>query len=401
MAPHETEPLLENDRSKLMISSSTSSVGAKKRTVCSNLFQGPRRTAIGAAVLVLLLSGVLVSLIWKSPGGESGGSSITPPINSGLVQVSSDGDYIVHYEQHFTRNTTFAELAQLMLPPWYEASLMAINDVLQPATMDPSTVQKARKVLLTTRDLLDVFSPVFPTQSIWKSVRTLFKDGYEIVGYYQDLDHAHIDYSPALLEQRQDDVATWKEEFASYISRHDIAVFLIDDITSGCYDHKESHLFWGEMDGNLPCGRDPAAQSLEKLAGVQLRNSLDYLRTSLQYDTVLGEVEEETFHNFRKEVRSFMDEYDLFGFVLLPDDGGITTPVLTLLKETRDRLGEINDNWTAYHHYVEGNEQETEQKVLEGEIDDGWDKFVAWAAAVDLVGVIQSLLDEFDSATGL
>lgn len=399
MPPQEIDPLLVKDRSTLMVSSSTSSVGARNKNKCLRVFRDPKGTTLAATLLVFLLSGVLVSLIFKSEGGASSEStpSVPQPIESGLVEVSSDGDYIVHYQERLTRNTTFAELAQLMLPPWCEASLMAINDGLQPDTMDPTNVQKARKVLLTTRDLLDVFSPVYPTKSIWSKVRALYKDGYEKVGYYQDLDHAHIDYSPDLWEQRHDDVMLWKATFASYASKHDVLGFLSGDVTDGCYDHKESHLFWGEMDGKLPCGYAPATPSLQSLASVQLHNALNYLQTIVQYDTVLGEVEEETFHNFRKELRSFLDEYDLFGFVLLPNAGDYAKPALDLLKEARQSLGDINDKWTAYHHYVKRNEQETEQMALEEEIVEGWDKFVQWVASVDLAGAIQSLLDGFDA----
>jgi hypothetical protein len=394
MAPQEIDPLLLKDRSSLMVSSSTSSVGANKKNKYLVFLQSRKGTTIAATVLVFLLSGVLVALLFKSHGGFSG--PVPEPIESGLVEISSDGSYIVHYQESLTRNTTFAELAQLMLPPWYEASLMAINDVLEPDTMDPSNVQKARKVLLTTRDLLDVFSPVYPTHSKWHKVRTMYKDGYKKVGYYQDLDHAHIDYSPELWAQRHDAVIVWKAKFSSYVSRHDVLGFLNNDVTGGCYDHKESHLFWGEMDGKLPCGNEAATPSLQSLATVQLHNSLDYLATILQYDTVVGEVEEETFHNFRKEIRSFMDEYDLFGFVLLPNAEDGATQVLSLLKEARQRLGDINDNWTAYHHYMISGKHKSEKKMLKKQINDGWDQFVEWVAMVDLTSAIQSLLDEFD-----
>ena len=96
---------------------------------------------------------------------------------------------------------TFAELASFALLPWYEASRVAvISDGAWAASIGPETVAPIRKVLLIARDMLDVFSPVFPDQdkghrylakagnnndrdrSLWKELRTLYRRGYEEMG---------------------------------------------------------------------------------------------------------------------------------------------------------------------------------------------------------------------------
>jgi hypothetical protein len=357
------------------------------------------------------------------------------PDDQDLVQISSTGVYSVNYYKHNStttpmtptatttsrsstttitpstlgggdnsdnRNTNhrmFAELALMMLPPWYTASRMAMNNALQDSKMDPANVKQARQVLLTTRDLLDVFSPVYPTNSLWKTVRTLYKDGYELVGYFQDLDHAHVLYDEELWNERKHDVLQWKSDFEYFDARHDIHTFLRDNVDMvGCYDHAESHLFWGELDGSLPCGNDVATASLQKLASVQLHNALDLLQQSMTFDSVLDVSKQEIFHDFRKEIRSFLDECDLFEFVLLPtyQNDKMIKQSLKTLTMAHKLLGKVNDDWTAYDLYVQRNEHLEKQKQLANEISTGWDDFKAWSISSDLQGSIQYLLDEMN-----
>jgi len=332
------------------------------------------------------------------------------PDDKNLVEVSPKGVYSVRYVTDTGKsingtlgssgpNRIFAELASMMLPPWYTASRMAMNDVLKQETMDPSNVKHARQVLLTTRDLLDVFSPVYPTRSIWGKVRNLYKDGYELVGEYQDLDHAHVAFSQDLWDKRRDEVLAWKRNFAFFDNRHDIHSFLIDSVdTEGCYNHDESHLFWADLSGALPCGNDVASSSLQTLATVQLNNAMDLLNEMMKFETVLDVSKQLVFHDFRKEIRSFLDEWDLFGFVLLPSakDGTSVKDSLKTLKKAHKLLGKVNDNWTAYDLYVTRNEHKAQQEKLITEINTGWDDFKEWVSSSDLAGTIQFLLDEMD-----
>ena len=73
-------------------------------------------------------------------------------------------------------------------------SLETIEEVFTDTVL-PGEVAQARKVLLQTRDLLDVFSPVFPRTNkhndLWVELRLQYKQGYEIVGEFLDLNHAH------------------------------------------------------------------------------------------------------------------------------------------------------------------------------------------------------------------
>lgn len=422
-AGREIDPLLVKDARTanimMVTTKSTSSFNDKNRCF-------PRgRSAITtvALVTVVIMSAALIYLfiVMEEHGGFGVGPVIVDlnvlPDDQNQVEVSPEGVYSVNYVTINNSSSTssvdnvngnattlgrsaekmFAELALTMLPPWYTASRMAMRDALQGDTMHPSNVKHARQVLLTTRDLLDVFSPVYPTWGMWGGVRNLYKDGYELVGYYQDLDHAHVAYSKTLWNQRRDDVLAWKKHFEFYDSHRDIHSFLKNDVDrSGCYDHSESHLFWGELNGYLPCGNDMATASLQKLATVQLNNAMVLLATIVTFDKVLNEYYQETFHDFRKEIRSVLDEWKLFGTALFPTADDRKSPIrrsLKTLKQAFKRLGHINDNWTAYHLYRTKHSHKAERKKLAIEINTGWDDFKDWVTSVNLAGAIQSLLD--------
>lgn len=200
----EIDPLLIKDRrsANIMPVPSSSTVDERRRW-CQF---GRSAITTTALVTVIVMSAALIYMfiILEEEGDLDFGPVIIDinvlPDDQSQVHVSSEGVYSVIYDTGINDTSPeldsfisypvkkcFAELALVMLPPWYTASRMAMNDVLQQETMDPSNVKNARQVLLTTRDLLDVFSPVYPSHSQWGNVRNLYKDGYELVGYYQDL----------------------------------------------------------------------------------------------------------------------------------------------------------------------------------------------------------------------
>ena len=81
-----------------------------------------------------------------------------------------------------------------------------------------------RIALLQTRDLLDVFSPVFPRTNkhndLWVELRLQYKQGYEIVGEFLDLNHAHIEYTQATCDARRKEVLDWISDFYTFLDAH-------------------------------------------------------------------------------------------------------------------------------------------------------------------------------------
>jgi hypothetical protein len=337
-----------------------------------------------------------------------------------LVHISDEGDYSVTYPRNFTApEETFASLAELMLPVWFEASLLSVSIDLT-SDVDPSQVQHSRKCLLTVRDLLDVFSPVYSNKNKhWIQLREYFKNGYELAGEFQDLDHGKVAFDADLWQERRQSLLLWKADFQYFVKMHERTVlsFLLHPVPNGCFDHRESHLFWddefladsdqstprlGTNYHRLPCGEELATPSLQRLAILQLNKALTYLNTVLLYDTVSSRERQLEFHDLRKELRSFLDEYNLFGFVLFPNaedekyqryDGSSSLPSsIDILIEARKRLGDLNDQWETFDLYRTKDVHREEQDALETEIQTEWDGFKEWTQVWNLSGAMQNLV---------
>ena len=221
-----------------------------------------------------------------------------------------------------TTTTTFQELASAMLPTWYDTMIGQL-DKLTP-TVQPDQVYKARKIILKTRDLLDVFSPAYPntthnntTMDLWERIRHYVSHLYMTVGEFQDLHNAHVRFSEKEMEIKRALVLLWKDNFTIFRQEHaEIPTFLAAP-TGYRYAHKESHLFWQTVE-EPPFGRDPATPSLQKLGKGQLERALTYLHEALPYQFIMNETVHAIYHNLRKELRSITDEFDLFQWVMFP-----------------------------------------------------------------------------------
>ncbi len=344
---------------------------------------------------------------------------------------NDEGEYSVDWGTDIGPATTFADLAKIMLLPWYEASIMAVlEDPAWESGILPGNIKPIRRTLLITRDMLDVFSPVFPDtpdplkaarretkrkknkknkkpkknkdRSVWKELRTLYRHGYQLAGELHDL--KGLTYSDQLLEERVNAVLDWKREFLEYQKTHEIRRYLYQDgigmDPNGCYYHKASHLFWADYaKEDLPCGNDSGPKSLRALTSAQLEHSLGYLDIIEDYTTVMSRDHEINFHNLRKELRIFVDEYNLFGNVLVPNNNDETGDIPVKLQErmdfldkTQKKLGDINDKWTAHDVYVQDDSHPQKQLELANQTDALWAAFLKWEHKHNLRGVIEEVL---------
>jgi hypothetical protein len=383
---------------------------------------------------------------------ETAASTATATATATNVGVSSSSSVI-------TPSTTFSELAEIMLLPWYEASIIAVLDDpvwdVKKKGIDPDSIYAIRKVLLITRSMLDVFSPVFPDtsyskkkkkirnggkstnsnseddHSLWKKLRTLYRRGYQAAGELHDL--KDLTYSKKLYKTRLDAVLSWKQDFVNFQKTHRIRRYLYSNFDrgfggidpNGCYYHKASHLFWADSSLlNLPCGDDSGTTSLRSLASVQLEHSLGYLEIIKNYTTVMPREHEVDFHNLRKELRIFVDECDLFGNVLVPDENETAVVVVVsgvdvddhadddesstvttttsledtveLLRSAQEFLGAINDKWTAHDIYIQDDSHPKTRTKLAKETDEMWHSFLHWESKKDLKGTMERLLQRLN-----
>lgn len=297
--------------------------------------------------------------------------------------------------------TTFQQLAHSMVPSWY-ATTLCIMPIFTPTVL-PGDVYKARKILLKTRDLFDVFSPVYPNTTsddnvssvdLWKETRHHLNVGYMIVGEFQDLHNAHIIYTQAQMEDLRKEVLDWKHAFDDFRASNPNVVDYVASPSPLSFRHHESHLFWGDAT-TLPSGTDSATSSLRIIGTMQLKRALQYLYSVFSYASVMDEYAHAHYHNLRKELRSIVDEYELFGSVMYPDTERVHSS-MDVLTTARKLLGDINDDWTAYSFYVENDEQYGEQTRLARAIDEAWAYFQLWVHESKFEGAIQYLLDRLN-----
>ena len=434
-----------------------------KRIIRKNERKIKKRNCVLLTLSILMLGSVFGIMVFfknaSNPNNVRSASIIGRAIHAkSMVNIDPDTDvYSVDNTAKqiiIPNETTFAELAEIMLLPWYEASLIAIEDdkgwdgTNGDGVITPSQVKEIRHVLLMTRDMLDVFGPVFPDttsygrkaskkstsskdKSLWRDLRKQYRDGYQLLGNLKDLDG--LTYSNKLLNQRTNDVLVWKNTFLQFQKKNRIRRFLYTrDIQKGggidpygCYPHKSSHLFWAETT-KIPCGNDIGTVALQSLAKVQLIHSIDYLTIITNYTTVMPKSHELNFHNLRKELRIFLDEYNLFGTILVPsttttpstsssssntnytnvddddvvddvdDDAVLLTNELEILNRAQKMLGHINDKWTAYQIYIQDNSHKSKQKPLAIQTDKLWMKFLLWQDDKNLKNCITNILNRME-----
>jgi len=490
ISPNESDPLL-------------SLPGKTASTVRKNKRKRQKRNCRLLSIAIGLLAFVFVGMaVVKKASKDSSAESAAPSSILGRARaarsrVSFDeesGEYAVNWdmaastttstttssaessksESVITPSTTFSELADIILLPWYEASIIAVlddpvwdfkqyknsNDDFDIA-IDPRSIYAVRKVLLITRSMLDVFSPVFPDtpdskkkhkirsssgeekdRSLWKKLRNLYRKGYQKAGRLHDL--KDLTYSKELYKTRLDEVLEWKQDFVNFQKTHRIRRYLYSNFDgdhgvggidpNGCYYHKASHLFWADSSRlSLPCGNDSGTTSLRRLASVQIEHSLHYLDVIQNYTTVMPRDHEINFHNLRKELRIFVDEFEWFGDVLMPNDdenerdsdidsdqtdvdgdddevddddessssssSSSSTSLedtVDLLRSAQGRLGDINDKWTAHDIYVQDDSHRKKQTKLATKTDELWIKFLRWEAKKDLRGTMERLLQRLN-----
>jgi exopolyphosphatase len=334
-----------------------------------------------AAFCTLVVAAAVFMLVTVSSRDEPD-FPLVPLLSSAFVDADAAATHAA--------NTSFSGLAAFMLPAFYADMLPRLSMFTE--TVMPGAVFETRKSMLKTRDLLDVFSLVYPNattsnndtvglenEDLWGSLRFFLDQGYTLVGEYLDLNHSHVKYSKEQLEQSRNHVLDWHTRFRVFNQDHDVHAFLTAPTTNDCFHHeKESRLFWKHIPvHSRPHGGDPATTSLQYLASEQLGVSLKYWKRVYPYTTI-DSITHEEYHNLRKMLRSLVDEFHLFGSTMFPTLPKTHSAVKTLTT-ARGLLGAMNDDWTAFMFYLKHDEYRGSQTELASRVNEAWRDFKIWA----------------------
>jgi hypothetical protein len=250
-------------------------------------------------------------------------------------------------ERQYDGCASLDQTGRSMIVPVYQSMMRDIHRLFPNTTtlsnmIEPSEVEELRKSILRVRDLIDIYSPIFPNRSsvssptpatlenlrnpaqgltklsvvevdIWSIFRAHLDAGYTIIGQYQDLDHSHINYTMQLSHRLRREVLQWKNQFirntttlmlitCTNTSLSEISnssdVFLQflhirhDDNhqrrTPGYTHRTESRLFWRSVDPH-PHLDDCACSSLQRLVQKQLHTTRHYYHRAFAHDSVADE----------------------------------------------------------------------------------------------------------------
>jgi hypothetical protein len=269
--------------------------------------------ATAAAILIFCIVS-LVSSKNKSNSSNNRNDLLSNPM--GLSRPAVTTLALPVLDNNVTTTTfTFRALARALLPGAYQEMLPLLTTILSNRSILPENVSQTRKALLKTRDLLDIFGPVYPNnhnhenkqdkEDTWLALRSYLDDGYTAIGEFLDLVHSHVHYSPKRLNTRRNQVLDWNRAFEAkfrhdhHSNHHDdqhMLAFLTHATVHGSVRHeKESRFFWNSLDKEeqpqqqqqqqqqrvnppQPRGDDPAIQSLQWLVSKQLDLALYYFR---------------------------------------------------------------------------------------------------------------------------
>jgi hypothetical protein len=375
-------------------------------------------------------------------------------------------------------DVTFGRLAGKMVPTWYQQTLHAVNQTaqlfLEPTSGSSSinvadinftserydherTIYQTRMLLRHTRELLDIFHPVYsqllgdprgavrtvtspkfanatnnntanaPDETnaeLFQAIHTFLKDGYKVLGGIRNVTLTDVTDegcecgSTVTFRQWNDDFAAFRQSHSDEIiqmfktssaSTSTIQGHNADNTNTpagGSSMEKQSPLFWKDVN-SPPNAHHLASAAMARLGMVQLvriQTSLNALEAMQSKHSSWNPKKSkahpviDTIHQIRQEIRAVTDQQDLFQdfFIPLKEDPDKS---MVLLKETRALLGTIRDDWGKFVEEYKLQKahklvvKRKARKKLKSSIEMQWKGFQWWTKAVDLNGVLQQLID--------
>jgi hypothetical protein len=274
---------------------------------------------------------------------------------------------------------SLAKLAEQRVPETF-ATVVAETQKFSDSTL-PYDAKTYRKQIVAARDLIDLFTHVYPAGDkvdLWNEIRNDLDTGYEAVGQFKDLfDSQGVEPSEAVydkeeLKETRAVVLKWKKSFLKNVQKHDYQGYLAAPLANQFEFRSKkdlSRFYWGAVDLSPELGASGPA-NLKSLVSALLLAAADDYESVMKISDLLKGDNDIAFHDFRKRVRSITKTCHYFPS-LMPASAQ-SKQVLASLTEIVDAYGMINDDIVRYHRAEEHKKKKT-MSALNKKIRNDWE----------------------------
>lgn len=258
----------------------------------------------------------------------------------------------------------------------------------------PHETKDIRKQVLSSREMLDLFAYCFVDGEKFLKIRKLLDEGYEIIGHFKDLydlqnvtDPRDAHYNMKDVRKRLRPVLDWQREFL--LKKSTIHGLVENVLSSGRTKLKKKDLssqFWGASSVE-PLAQNIASETFSELLKDLWRVAFaEYKLVRKIKDPSQDQELIETYHNFRKRVRSAIKVIQYF------DDFQTQYPPSEIETMTAlvEHYGEISD-MVAKLELLENSKKDSTK--LRKAIRTEWDNIQSWENSVSITKTLKTLRD--------
>lgn len=307
---------------------------------------------------------------------------------------------------------SYSKLAAELNSSYYRHVISGVYKVTK-ATY-PQDVKCLRKEVGYMKILVDIFIYAYPKKDGDKirDFRDFLDDGYAVLGDYKDemdrdleiastvkkyrYDSCNYDvpqnildsvYDDKRLEGKRKNMLDWVKKFKKNATKTYERLLNTNDELVSRKPKKLSRFYWGGL-GLTP---DESLSGLDNVKYLQRslsERAITELDVLLSLETIHQYENEESFHDFRKRVRSIIRIDMFFPQVKAGDNSG---ELLEKVSKLVGKFGDVNDLFLKYHDNI----SEEEKKELEELINSEWQKLKQLLIDRDMKNLLLNLQTVF------
>jgi len=260
----------------------------------------------------------------------------------------------------------------------------------------PHEVKDSRKQIASLKEQLDLFAFAYPSEptDLWMEIRDDLDKGYEVFGEFKDFfdvqgvssgDEARYDESE--LKPVRKELLKWTKKWAGKAASY--SAFLHEPDTRKLHSRskkKLSRFYWGAVS----IEPDPSLTGTQNLAALclGLRDAAisDWGTVRKLENPSVASKDEETFHDFRKRIRSLGRILRTFPAIYSGQEANLVE-----LEALASEYGDLHDKIVAHEKAVAAGKDKKAAKLQE-EIGDSWRELVKKQEKRGIKSLLKSIL---------